>query len=91
MNQRFLLLLHLLGIGDSKGRVDVVARISPVADKSHFLAFTNTLTVFGFFGALDHPNINMKSSDQEFIENDVFHDRVFFLLSKIKLCIAQAC
>lgn len=59
VNQWFLLLLHLLGIGDSKGRLDVVALISPVADKIHFQAFTNTLSVFGFFGALDHPDINM--------------------------------
>ncbi len=47
------------------------------------------LSIVIAFGMVHTANIHIKSSNQQLIVNNVFHNMVFFLLSEVKLGIAQ--
>ena len=84
-----MLLVHLFLIRNCEGRLDVVSSATTVTDKIDLKPFADHFSFFIFFCMFDNAYIYTKSSDEKLVINDIFHDMIFFLLSKIQLCIAK--
>ena len=84
-----MLLIHLFLVGDCKGELDIIPTIALIANKVYLQPFPYNLSFLIPFSVFHNANIYIKTTNKQFVVNDVLHDVVFFLLSEVQLCITQ--
>lgn len=84
MNQRLLFLLHFITIRNGKRRLNIIPLVPAVADEIDLQLFAHSFAAFITFGTLHNTHIYIKTSYQQLIVNDIFHNMIFFLLPGVQ-------
>lgn len=83
--------LSLLGISwHNECRLNVITLATLIGDKIHFILFADCLAIFICSLMFNNTYVNTKSTNFEFIVNNILHYVVFFLLSEIENGITNA-
>lgn len=78
----FLLLQRLM---QTEGSIFCCRHLQRNQPLNWFLAFSFSVFVIVF----DNANINGKSTNNQFVVNDVFHNVIFFGLTEVEPCVTQ--
>mgnify|MGYP001675784915 CR=1 FL=1 len=89
-HQRALLLLHLCGIGQRVGGLDIVPLRSLVADEINLKLSANAAALFIPVVLHDDADIHIEAANLQFIEDDILHAVRLFQLSEIQPGISQS-
>ncbi len=70
--------------------MNIISLIATVADKIHLQPPAHYFSILIALGMFHNADIHIKTSNQQFVVYNVLHNMVFFLLSEVKLSIAQS-
>ena len=90
LGQRSLFVLLLALAVHAEGRLDIIAFAALVAYKVNFQLGTLLLSVLVADDYGDNSDVNVETSNQQLIVDDVFHYVGLFILSEIDAGVAQS-